>query len=755
MNRQPVVAITTTKEDILGRHKDALLHAMDDSSRDSEVDSPGDDVHMNTLLMQDIGNGRPKKRKLCRRSCLWWAFALCCCAAWGAALILLFVPYDGSDAIRRVMGGEAYPDDPFWHKHAARLRNMSDARANPCKDFYQHVCGGWLKDNQLDPDVSSVGMFDEIVDTIKPELLEVVSEGWPYVGTWWDACTDVDSRRANGKEALLPLLEMASNVASSQQLASTLAILHASGINALFTMDVMPDERDPTRPALVIDYPMMGAPRSVWQSNSTVGEQQRQALADLVTALLENSDDQAQQALSVERDWLAPAQLLPADRRGRAMEWIALDTLPSRAFDWNTYWQHTLGTDTLPAELAMIDTSYLNAVEDTLESVPWHKVRSYLQYTVMMTYAHALPNASALLAPLRKATTGAGPQTLQSECLASTSQAFPTLLGHHYVHSYFSASAKETANALVQSVLEAMGELLASNEWMDVATRTHALSKLSAILPMIGYPDKWPTNLPPFYVVNDDHLDNEVTRETTMVLLNWARLSWTSLPSQPGWDMPVYKVNAYYDPLQNDIVFPAGILQGGFFNASAPLSANYGGIGMVTGHEVSHGFDDEGRHYDADGSRSEWWTPASSAEFDRRASCVSDLYSSFSTPYGSVNGNLTLGENLADIGGLKVSYKAYQNVLEKDETWINSSFDSRKHYERHLEAVYGYSADQLFFRSWGAVWCGKRSPQRATELLSEDPHSPPRWRVNGPASQSEDFARAFQCTPPQDPCKLW
>ena len=713
-------------------------------------------------FMTEVARKR-RSRRLCTPDRAF-AAGLCGCAAFVfVVMVALFTPWplDNSDATT----GEVGSGDAYWSAHAERLRNYSDPRATPCDDFYQHVCGGWLADNALAPGESSVGQFDAIADRIDVELLDVAEQGWPFVGTWYTACADVQSRAAHGTEALMPLFEAAANVASEQQLAATLATLHAAGVDALFAMGVAPDERAPTRPAVQLGYPMMGAPRSVWQGNDTLAAAQRDALRAVVGTLL-GSDALATEALAFERDWLAPAQLTPAERRGRATAWLSTGndnnngggapSLPTRTFDWATYWQRTLGAD--PLEIGTLDPAYLDtAVDSALRSAPWHTIRAYLQYTVAMTYAHAMPNASALLAPLRAARSGAAPPSIEAECLSSAAAAFPDLLGHYYVRRYFPETSKQAAERIVAAVMNAMGERLAANEWMDVTTRTHALAKLAAIRPMIGYPDTWSPVLPDFYVTVDDHLWNVAAQQTAAVAGNWAAINLPTLPAAPAWEMPVFQVNAYYDPLENDIVFPAGILQGGFFNEAAPLAANYGGIGMVIGHEVSHGFDDEGRRYDADGTRRDWWTPAAAEAFDERAQCVVDLYSSFSTPYGRVDGALTEGENLADLGGLVVSYRAYHDTLDDPATWAAPSrFASRDHYERHVLDTYGYSADQLFFRAWGASWCTQRSPQRATELLHQDPHSPPRWRINGPASQSTDFAAAFGCpAPPADACTMW
>lgn len=703
-----------------------------------------------------------------------WMLVVCAlCVVISVSVLLLMVPFDGTGqgGLGLESGGGLHNAtlERAWQQHAERLRNYSDHSVSPCDDFYQHVCGGWLRATQLPPGASSVSLFDSDTDArVAAELLELVQEEWPLLGTWWDSCMDQQARAAAGIDAVQPLLEMASNVQSVDTLSQALAVLHSVGVPALFAAVAVPDERQPNRPRMTLYYPQMGAARSVWlaPSNDTLAAAQRQALHSMVAAVL--GEDAAQQALALEGGWLAGATLSAADQRERPINYssqaVLADLLPPTVFNWPLYWQHALGEELAAApaldEVGLYDAGYWPQLAAALRATPWHGLRAYLQYTVVLHYAHAFPNASGLMAGLRAARDGSSPPSPQGECLSSVASEFPDLLGHYYVSRYFSPSAKQAALAVVHRVLEAMGERLAVLSWMDPMTRAHALAKLTAIRPYVGYPDQWSPDLPPVPLTEQDYLLNWVEMDALQMAQNWALLTLDTLPSgPPGWDMPVYVVNAYYDPLQNDIVFPAGILQGGFFSELLPYAANYGGLGAVAGHEVSHGFDDEGRLYDADGARRDWWSPASAAAFEERAQCVVDLYSAFETPYGPVDGTLTLGENMADLGGLAVAYQAYHDVLDDPATWSSPSapFPTRLAYERHVERVYTYPANQLFYRTWAASWCSLRSPQRASELLHQDPHSPARWRVNGPASQSADFAVAFGCPLPAeaDVCQLW
>ena len=283
---------------------------------------------------------------------------------------------------------------------------------------------------------------------------------------------------------------------------------------------------------------------------------------------------------------------------------------------------------------------------------------------------------------------------------------------------------------------------------MDETTRAAALRKLDAIHPMIAFPDTWDDSLPPYDISPTDHLANTVLALATATEDNLAQLNQP--PQRYHWLMDAYEVNAYYEPSDNDIVFPAGILQGSFFHPDAPLAINYGGLGVVIGHEITHGFDDQGREYGPGGAHINWWTPASSEAFDERAQCVVDLYSSFPGVGGEhVDGRLTLGENLADMGGLVTAWDAYHAALQRYTS------DERQQYEDAVHAVFGMSHERLFFASYGYTWCTKVSPDLAYSRLHSNPHSPPRWRVDGPTSQSAAIATLFQCPAPQDPCAVW
>lgn len=646
---------------------------------------------------------------------------------------------------RRNARADADKQLDWWLKHSARLERMRNPDVKPCDDFYEHVCGGWLAATEIPGDASSVGSFDAIAVHINGQLEAIAQQGWPFVGTYYDSCMDTEARAHSGLSALEPLEQLVGAFAVNDTCMAT-GLLHMVGARAFFSLYVAPDDRDPTRPAVMVGHPSMGAPPSVWNGTGAVAMQQRAALTELVTRLL--GADDAERALRVEREWLAPLQLSPTQLRGRGVEWIPVAELGTAPFNWTRHLALAFGAEHVPSHVGTYDPGYVRAVFQHTDH-SGADLRAYLRYQLALAYVDAYPNATDLLAPLRLAQTGAV-ETLAHECLSATEWAFGPLMSHYYVRRFFSPDAKAAALLLVHQVVEAFGERLRTVSWLDDVTRSRALAKLSELRVLIGYPDMWDDTVPPEEIYRDDFLGNQLRHTEWSVATNWA--VWTNqirLDGPPSWDMNAFTVNAYFDPLANDIVFPAGILTGVFFNESAPLAANFGGIGMVMGHEITHGYDDEGRQYDASGARRDWWTPEASAAFDERAQCVVDLYSGYETPYGRVDGRLTEGENLADMGGLGTAYQAYLNTLDL--------VPNVGKYKRAVEYAYSMTDRQLFFVSWASVWCTKRTPQRATQLLHMDPHSPPRWRINGPASQSREFAQVFGCRVPdnQTVCSVW
>jgi len=330
-----------------------------------------------------------------------------------------------------------------------------------------------------------------------------------------------------------------------------------------------------------------------------------------------------------------------------------------------------------------------------------------------------------------------------SECVASMRAWLAPVLGHYYAQEYADAATRQGAQAMLVYVLNAFGGQLQRTTWMDAPTRAAALRKLLAIRPLISYPDHWTRVVPDDAVQAGDLVGSGLRILAARTAAELAALAAGASVDRYAWEMAPYEVNAYYSPQANDIGFPSGIIQAPFFNRSAPLAANYGGLGSVMGHEVGHAFDNSGRQYDWDGNERDWWSAQSAAAFEERAQCVAALYDGLPVAPGvAVDGALTLGENWADLTGLRAAYYAWQDARGRLPS-------EQRHAQKELvQRELGMSEEQLFFRANALHWCSHRVRAEEYELALSDPHAPPRYRVNVPASQSAEFREAFGCRAP-------
>ncbi|KAI9140830.1 hypothetical protein BKA69DRAFT_1109677 [Paraphysoderma sedebokerense] len=343
-------------------------------------------------------------------------------------------------------------------------------------------------------------------------------------------------------------------------------------------------------------------------------------------------------------------------------------------------------------------------------------------------------------------------------CLKYVDKLLGFAAGKFFIDKKFGGESKNVAEGMIQGVIDAFIARINALEWLDEKTSVAAIEKMTALIQKIGFPDfvTSPEKLWDYYaelnIIQSDFFGNVYRHNYVNVKRDWNKLSKKT--DKQKWEMFPQTVNAYYNPLVNEIVFPAGILQAPFFNAEVPGYLNYGGIGLVMGHEASHGVDNMGRHYDSKGRLRDWWSPHTNAEFEKRSQCFIEQYSSYYINDAEgrkvhVNGKLTLGENLADNGGLRQSWTAWKN---------STSIQHKK--ETKLPGLLSYSPEQLFFVNFAQVWCSKYKPQYALQSIRVDPHSPPFVRVNAAVQNSPDFARVFNCPAkspmnPEKKCSIW
>jgi len=459
---------------------------------------------------------------------------------------------------------------------------------------------------------------------------------------------------------------------------------------------------------------------------------------------LAKPDTAAADVVAIETE-LAKKMKSRAERRDPKAIYNAYDAkrlakeLP--VLDWKAYWK---GRGVTPsAKIVVTEPAYFAALQTLRDQFKPAQWASYFTYQLLVDTSLALPKAiDDEVFALQKLTGGAAEkQSRTKRCVRSVSQNLGELLGKEYVERHFSGDAKLAATKLYAAIAAAMGERIAGNDWMTDATKQRARDKLAKIVPMIGYPAKWRTY--DFTVKRDDFAGNFLRAHTFEAKRVLAK---SGKPFDRGeWFANTFDVDAYYHPGANNWGRPPGDPQPPFFGANRSVAANLGGIGMVIGHELTHGFDDQGAQFDAQGNLRDWWAPADKTKFQEKGACVADQYSSFEAlPKRFVNGRLTLGENIADMGGIKMAFDAYRALRAKSEPIVAD----------------GFTEDQVFFLSAAQSWCTRERPESMQRRLLTDAHSPPKFRIYGALRNLPEFATAFSCaagTPmrPTQACTVW
>jgi endothelin-converting enzyme/putative endopeptidase len=411
-------------------------------------------------------------------------------------------------------------------------------------------------------------------------------------------------------------------------------------------------------------------------------------------------------------------------------------------FPWEQYFRG-MGAPAFEA-LNVSQPDYLKQLNAAIPAEPVEPFKAYFSYHVLRQAAAQLPEAfenesfdfwQRYLAGVKE------PRPRAARCVQIVDRVLGDVLGQKYIEAAFGADAKAQITQLVDALERSMGKDIETLPWMTDATKKAAIAKLKAITNNVGYPKKW-RDYSKVAIGRDDFLGNSLRAAET---LYQQRLEKIGQPTdKTEWTMTTPTVNAFYSPQNNSINFPAGILQSPFFDPQRDIALNYGGIGAVIGHEMTHGFDDQGRKFDADGNLRDWWTAQDGAEFEKRAACIADEYSGFtSVDDVKLNGRLTLGENTADNGGVRIALMALQDTLKGKQ-----------------DKVDGFTPEQRLFLGFAQVWCENMSPQEARNRAMTDPHSPGRFRVNGTLQNMPEFQKAFSCKAGQplvsaNACRVW
>jgi putative endopeptidase len=659
------------------------------------------------------------------------------------------------------------PDSSVPREIPAFDINAIDKSIDPCVDFYQYACGTWMKNNLIPPDKSRWGRFDELAERNLYILRDILtaaqapgkhSAAETMVGTYYASCMDESAIEKKGIVPLTPALERIDGIKTNADLISQIAIMHRNATPALFAFYPQPDMHDSTATIAYLDQGGITLPdRDYYLKDDPKSVETRQKYVEHVQKMFELAGYKpgvaaasAKTVLAVETG-LAQASMdrtLRRDPKTRDHKMTVEEiTAAAPNFDLAVYFAGN-GSPKFTA-LNVGNPDFFKQVNEQLSAVPLDDWKVYLRWKIISDYAPTLTNAFVEEDFNFNGKSMSGQQEMEprwKRCVKSTDGALGMALGQLYVDRTFGADGKARTLKMVQGIESAMRQDIGQLTWMSDATKKKAYEKLNTIVNNIGYPDKW-RDYSIVVIKADDYAGNALRGGAFEVSRQYKKINQPT--DRKDWNMTPPTVNAYYRPPMNDINFPAGILQPPFYGKLMDDAVNYGGIGVVIGHELTHGFDDQGRKYDAEGNFRDWWTAEDGAEFEKRVDCTAKEYSSFVSvkdDKGEVklNGKLTLGENTADNGGLKLAYMALTEIIGNTE----------------IKPIDGYIPAQRFFLAYGQIWCQNVTDQEARKRVLTDPHSPGRWRVNGAVQNSAAFRMAFGCSAGQpmvaeNACRVW
>ena len=638
-----------------------------------------------------------------------------------------------------------------------------DRGADACQDFYQFACGGWLSRNPVPADRARYGRFDELQErnqaTLRGILDKVSAAGAGQgidqkIGDYYASCMDEAGIEKKGAAVLKPQLDLIAGIANNGGLAPALARLHQEGVPVLFQFGSVPDFKNASVNIAGVDQGGLSLPdRDYYLKDEPRFADVRAKYPAHVQKMLELAGDTPEAAaraakavLEIETA-LAQASLERVKRRDPANRYHKMKKSELQAMaqgvDWFTYFTASGAPAFTEVNVGWPD--FFKALEPLVAQRSLDDWKAYLRWHVVHASAALLPAAFVEedFAFYGKLLTGAKElRPRWKRCVDMTDEQLGEALGQRYVEATFGAEGKQRMAKMVAALEAALGNDIRDLPWMTDATKKRAAEKLAHIANKIGYPDRW-RDYGSVKIVRGDAVGNTLRAQAFEQARDLAKIGKNVDPSE--WRMTPPTVNAYYSSLENNINFPAGILQPPFFDKAMDDAVNFGGIGAVIGHELTHGFDDQGRKFDPVGNFNDWWTEEDGKEFEKRATCVADQYSSYTVPGDvHVNGRLTLGENTADNGGLRVAYMALGDTL-KGQTVAPRD---------------GFTPEQRFFLGWGQIWCQNETDESAKLRAQIDPHAPGRYRVNGVVSNMPEFQKAFACaagTPMvrTDACRVW
>jgi putative endopeptidase len=650
--------------------------------------------------------------------------------------------------------------DTSWGFSTANL----DTTCKPCDNFYQFAMGGWLKDNPIPAEYATWGTFTQLRDknlTAMRTILEAAAKSNAAVGSneqkigdFYASCMDTSAIEAAGLKPIAGELATIDAINDRKSLDAAIVRLQREGASLLFRFSSAQDIKDSTRVIAAASQGGLGMPdRDYYFRDDDKSKQLRADYERHVAKMFELAGDPPDQAASEAKTVVTIETALAKASRTRVelrdpeknynlMPLAEMKTL-TPDWSWETY-LHAIGAP--PVEQVNVrQPEFFKEMNQELASVSLPDWKIYLRWHVIHDSAPALPDRFVqenFDFYDRKLSGTKEILPRWKRCVQSTDQSLGEALGQVYVDKYFPPAAKARAKEMVNNLIAALRDDIPTLSWMGPETKKEALAKLEAFNVKIGYTDKWRD-----YSKLSIDRGSYAANARRGIEFEYARqLAKIGKPvDRTEWGMTPPTVNAYYNSTMNEIVFPAGILQPPFYDPNADDAVNYGGIGAVIGHEISHGFDDQGSKFDGKGNLHEWWTPDDRKNFTDRADCVVNQFNGYEVEPGlHQNGKLVLGESIGDLGGVAIAYAAYEKSIEG----------------KHAKDIDGFTPEQRFFLGWAQVWGTNQRAEAARLQTNTDPHPLARFRGNGPLSNLEAFAKAFGCKKGdamvrEQLCKIW
>lgn len=642
-----------------------------------------------------------------------------------------------------------------------------DKTIDPCVDFYQYACGNWLKNTEIPADRTRWVSFielDEQNEGIMRSILEKASAAGPgrdaldqKIGDYYGSCVDEKAADAKGLDPLQPELDRIASAKDKAALMDAIARVHVIGPNPLFNFYSQPDLHNANQVIAYIDQGGLSLPdRDYYLKDDAKSVDQRKHFVEYATEMFtlagqtpQQAAKSAQSVLRIESA-LAKASMDRTARRDPKNRDHKMAREEAARLAPNFYLSRYFAAVNAPSfsELNVSNPDFFKQVNGLLDSESLDALKTYVSWHLLDGTAPWLskPFVDANFKMEQVLTGQAEIKPRWKRCVNATDGALGEALGQRYVELTFGAEGKQRMLKMVDALEQSLDQDIRSLPWMTDDTKKQAKVKLEAIRNKIGYPDVW-RDYSSLKIVQGDLVGNFLRANEFEARRQIAKIGKPL--DRNEWGMTPPTVNAYYSPPRNEIVFPAGILQPPFFDKTMDDAVNFGGIGVVIGHELTHGFDDQGRKYDPQGNLRDWWTAEDGQEFEKRASCVADEYSSFvAIDDLKLNGRLTLGENTADNGGARISLAALRKMIAQDPTG------------KAGEKIDGYTPEQRFFLGFGRVWCQKQRPEEARRRVIVDPHSPGKYRIDGVVQNMPEFQQAWGCKVGQpmvseNACRVW